>query len=153
MKFMKRAGIYQGSSYNVTFNPETMEAHSYKWWKFVAVIEGKVVFNNFRYSPTTGNHQRKVRRLLEELGIKIDLMLPVPGGLQTVHSLEECILVAEEHLCDSFIADTLRKQAAYYRRKEKTALKFKEQLDSITLEDIEKHRTGLSLVTPNTEAI
>ena len=38
--------------------------------------------------------------LLEELGIKIDLMMPVPNGLQYYDTLQAMILAAEEHECD-----------------------------------------------------
>jgi hypothetical protein len=66
----------------VSFNPETMEAFSYDWWCFVKVFKGKVVFNEYRYSNTTSNHQRKVKHLLRQLGIKIDLFVNSPKGLQ-----------------------------------------------------------------------
>lgn len=80
---MKRnkAGIYSAS--NVTFNPETMEAFSYHWWKFVDDINGKIVFNNYGYSPTTIKHQYKVRSVMRDLGIRIDLTVECPTGLQT----------------------------------------------------------------------
>lgn len=81
MKFFSRLGIYKAS--NVTFNPNTVQAYSYDWWKFVAVINGFVVFNNYRYSVSTGKHQSKVRRLMDELGLKIDVYVNIPEGLQT----------------------------------------------------------------------
>lgn len=71
MKYYKRAGIYRAS--NVSFNPETCEAHSYGWWCFVRKVGGKVVFNRYRYSVSTSKHQNKVRTLLAQLGIRIDL--------------------------------------------------------------------------------
>ena len=63
MKLVKRKNIYMASNYNLTFNPVTLEAHSYKWWKFVAKVEGKVIFNNYWYSVSTSKHQNKVREL------------------------------------------------------------------------------------------
>jgi hypothetical protein len=80
MKFSQKRQIFEAS--NVTFDQKTCSAYSYKWWKFVSKVNGKVVFNNFRYSPTTGKHQQKVRKLLADLGIKIDLEVTCADGLQ-----------------------------------------------------------------------
>lgn len=81
MKHFKRTNLYKAS--NVTFNPETIEAFSYDWWCFVKKINGKVIFNSYKYSPTTGNHQYKVRSLLKELNIKIDFEIECPSGFQS----------------------------------------------------------------------
>ena len=81
MKHMKRSNIYQCSNYNCTFSPTKIEAFSYRWWKFVGVVEGKVIFNDYRYSNSTSKHQSKVRRLMADLGIKIDISMSVPQGL------------------------------------------------------------------------
>lgn len=87
MKLMKRSCLYQAS--NVTFNPETIRAYSYNWWRFVDVIDGLVVFNDYRYSATTSKHQSKVRGLMEDLGIRIDLFISSPRGLQSLDSALE----------------------------------------------------------------
>ena len=79
MKYYKRLKIWKGAS--VTFNPETCEAHSYKWWLFVAKVKNKVIFNNYRYSVSTSNHQNKVKRLLAQLGVKIDFYAEFPQGI------------------------------------------------------------------------
>ena len=115
MKFMKRAGIYKGT--NVTFNPETKDAHSYSWWRFVGVVEGKTVVSTFPYSNTTMRHQRKVRDLMESLGIKRDLEMPLPRGVRHDQSLAEMIIEAEEFLCDEFLAQQEKKQQRYQRAK------------------------------------
>lgn len=81
MKYFTRLNKYQAS--NVTFNPETQQAHSYGWWRFTDIIGGKLVFNNYYYSPTTCGHQWKIRRLLAELGIEIFLTVECPKGLQS----------------------------------------------------------------------
>lgn len=74
MKWYSRLKIFKYKARSVcTFNPFTLEAHSYDHWCFVKVIKGKVVFNDYRYSHTTRNHQGMVKYLLEELGIKIDI--------------------------------------------------------------------------------
>jgi len=80
MKYYKRLKIYKAN--NVTFDPVSMIADSYDWWHFVERINGKVVFNSYSYSPTTGRHQSKVWRLLQELGIEVDLVVHTKAGLQ-----------------------------------------------------------------------
>ena len=72
MKFSNKRQQFEGS--NVSFNPSTMIAKSYGWWVFVAEINGKVVFNNSRYSPSTGKHQSKVRAMMRQ-SHSIDLVL------------------------------------------------------------------------------
>lgn len=84
MKYYSRLKLYRAS--NVQFNPETLKAYSYGWWQFVGLINGKVVFNNYRYSNTTCKHQYKVRRLLKELNIPVDLTIEVPRGLDDLDS-------------------------------------------------------------------
>lgn len=88
MKLKKRTGIYQSS--NVTFNPETLEAYSYKWWLFVKNFNGIVVFNNYSYSMSTCRHQSKVRELLNRLGVQVHVTIEAPKGLQDLE-------VAEKH--------------------------------------------------------
>lgn len=84
MKYFSKLKLYKAA--NVTFNPETCEAYSYGWWRFVAVIGGKLVFNNYNYSTTTSGHQRKVRALLCDLGHEIAVAVHAPRGLQDVAS-------------------------------------------------------------------
>lgn len=83
MRYYKTINIYKAS--NVEFNPETIQAYSYRWWKFVDKIKGKVVFNDFRYSVSTSKHQSKVRSLLHELGIEVDYYIEAPRGLQDLN--------------------------------------------------------------------
>lgn len=132
MKYYKRLGIYKAS--NVTFDPKTLEAHSYRWWKFVAVVEGKVIFNNYRYSVSTSKHQRKVRQLLFELGIKIDISMPLPKGINS-SSLEDLILIAEEYLCDEYLYKTIRAQERYQEKKEAAKRKQLADLDLTSIKD------------------
>lgn len=107
MKQLKRSGIYKAT--NVTFDPATIDAYSYGWWRFVAVVEGKVIFNNYRYSNTTAKHQYKVRTLLAELGIKIDMELPLRKGID-YRPLAELILEAEEYLCDEILENEMKRE-------------------------------------------
>lgn len=140
MKHMKRKNVYQCSNYNCVFDPKTNTATSYSWWVFVSQIEGKVVFNNYRYSNSTSKHQSKVRRLLDSLNIKIDVELPVPQGLpgsyrrtlggmesapvlDSAATLEEVFLASEEYLFEQVLENELkrqeRNQKAAFRRKMK----------------------------------
>lgn len=152
MKLMKRSNIYQASNYNVTFNPETLEAFSYKWWSFVRVIEGQVVFNNYRYSVSTSKHQSKVRRLMSDLGIKIDLELPLPNGINALDTMAEIIERAEEHLCDVVLNNELKREARNEKAKQRRLelknvkdAKFKADLDSITWDNILEFRAAKSV--------
>ncbi len=79
MKYFKTQNLYKAS--NVAFNPSTVSAHSYGWWEFVKIIQGKVVFNAFRYSNSTAKHQYKVRSVMNELGITIDFVANVKSSL------------------------------------------------------------------------
>lgn len=110
MKQMKRTGIYK--SKNVSFDPIKCEAHSYDWWRFVAKVENKVVFNNYYYSSTTRKHQLKVKQLLNDLNIKIDIEAPFPKGITQLDmsSLKSLIITAEENLCDKFLAEELKRE-------------------------------------------
>jgi hypothetical protein len=87
MKFHNKSKTYKAS--NVSFDAVRVKAYSYDWWVFVDVIGGKVVFNSYNYSNSTCKHQYKVRRLMRELDIKIDLEIEVPRGLQDLSSAVE----------------------------------------------------------------
>ncbi len=80
MKYMKRARVFKAT--NVVFDPNEIHATSYDWWVFVKRIKGKTVFNDYGYSNTTRRHQWKVRSLMRELGITIDVEIEAPKGLQ-----------------------------------------------------------------------
>lgn len=82
MKLYKRTNVYRAS--NVCFDPARIEASSYDWWIFVKKIRGLVVFNEYRYSNSTAKHQYKVRDLMDQLGIKIDLVVSVKESLSNI---------------------------------------------------------------------
>lgn len=68
LKYYKRLKIYKNSTNTVSFNPETLEGRSYRW-TFCSKIFGKVVFNEYRWSPTTSGHQSAVHGALRESNI------------------------------------------------------------------------------------
>lgn len=80
LPYKPRKKIYEST--NVYFDPETCQAYSYDWWRFVDKIDGLVIFNSYSYSRTTQKHQYKVRRLLAELNIKINIEVDAGCGLQ-----------------------------------------------------------------------
>ena len=121
MKYYPRLGLYKAS--NLTFNPSTLDAYSYGYWRFVARVEGVVIFNNYRYSNSTSKHQYKVRSLLKSLGIKIDIEAPFPNGISRIKSLSDLVYEAEIQLCNEFLESEINKQEraerARFRRKAK----------------------------------
>jgi len=126
---MKRSGIYKAS--NVTFNPETKEAYSYNWWRFVGIVDGLLVASNYRYSNTTGRHQIKVFALMDELGIKIDLALPLPRGVRHDQTIDELILEAEEHLFEkAFEAEFKRTERNAANRAKRAKEKLEKYLET-----------------------
>lgn len=89
MKHFKRSNMYKAS--NVTYDPTKQVAFSYDWWQFTANINGHIVFNNYRYSPSTGGHQSKVRALMKQLGQSPTLVIECPAGLQSPRWRESTI--------------------------------------------------------------
>jgi len=115
MKLLKKTGIYKAA--NVIFNPKTLDATSYNWWRFVGLVEGVLVESTYRYSVTTAKHQRKVRGIMNELGIKPKLSLPLPRGVRHDQTLAEMICEAETHLCEQFLEEQVKKQKSYAKAK------------------------------------
>lgn len=72
MNYLVRSEMYVTGNKRCTFNPKTMTAYSYSWWRFVEFIDGKVYFNAFHYSMPTRCHQRAVRQVLNQLGVKYE---------------------------------------------------------------------------------
>lgn len=116
LKYIKRDKIYTNSTRTCTFNPLTLEALSYRWWVFVKKIDGLTVFNNYRYSVTTARHQRKIRNLLKELKIKIDLKVTTKLSLANYCNINTLIEDSEIEVCDDFLQRELNKQRNYQRK-------------------------------------
>ncbi len=114
MKYFNRLKLYKAN--NVVFNPETLEAHSYRWWRFVAKIDGLVLFNNYRYSNSTSKHQSKVRSVLSQLGIQVDHYLKLPKGING-SNLTEIFVEAEETLCNQYLNEELKREQRNERAK------------------------------------
>ncbi len=145
MKFKKRKGLYEAS--NVTLDPITLNAYSYRWWRFLAKVEGRLVFNNYGYSNSTVRHQWKVRAVLRELGVAPDFYLPLPKGINS-ESLEDLIVLAEEHLCDKFLSEKLKAQERYQKTKaKKLELKLRDQIEDMLNGPAPQKFPPLQLVT------
>lgn len=84
MKYYTRLHLFKGS--NNVFDPVAVKAYSYDWWRYLEVIKGKVVFNNFSYSQQTNGHQSNLKGVLKDLGIKIDVVVHIYRGLQALGS-------------------------------------------------------------------
>lgn len=74
----------QWKASNVVFNEADETAYSYGWWRFVERIGGLLVFNSYRYSPSTARHQSKVRSFFRYADF--DLEIEAPKGLQDLDS-------------------------------------------------------------------
>lgn len=86
MKYYKRLKIYKNHNGNNYFNPETLEAISYNWWIYLRRINNKLVFNDYTYSNTTAKHQYQLKKVLSFNGIKPDIYIESPNGLQDLNS-------------------------------------------------------------------
>jgi hypothetical protein len=96
LPYFKRSEIFKQPNGRVTFDPKVIEARSYGHWCFVKVIKGKVVFNDFSYSNTTGKHQSSVRSLMQQLGIKVDVFVNQRSSLSEGIRLDDLYRSIEE---------------------------------------------------------
>lgn len=117
LKYKKRDKIYTNSTRTCTFNPLTTEARSYRWWVFVTKIDGLTVFNNYPYSVTTARHQRKIRNLLKELKIKIDLEVTTKDSLSDYYRINALIEDSEIEVCNDYLFKEFNKQENYQRKR------------------------------------
>jgi len=97
-----------------------MKAFSYDWWQFVALVNGKVVFNDYNYSNATCKHQSKVRGMLHTLGINIDITVSCSKGLQSKEAMDSIIAALNYDIKDleTKIAAPRSQKAKNVERKE-----------------------------------
>lgn len=129
MKYFKRLGLYKAS--NVTFNPKTLSAHSYDWWQFVKQVDGKVIFNNYRYSQTTSGHQRKVARVLRELGIVYETVKTV-RDLTYLETLEQVYAAHAENIEKEKVEAELKRIERNKRARERRAEKKAKEAQNVS---------------------
>lgn len=73
--------LKQWKASNVRLHEDTLEAYSYDWWRFLEKIGPYLVFNDYRYSPSTSKHQSKVRSWLWHNRLD-SISIESPRGLQ-----------------------------------------------------------------------
>lgn len=105
MKYYKRLGVYKNSTGSNYYDPEKQEAFSYRWWRYLQNIEGKLVFNNYSYSVTTSGHQSTLRSLLDYPSDMI--YVRVSEGLNGIGSIHTYIKTLENE-CEALRKDILR---------------------------------------------
>lgn len=115
IKYYKTLGVFKSS--NVQFDPIEVFATSYSWWIMVKRINGKTVFNDYSYSVSTRKHQNKVRRTMSLLGLKIDLFIEAPQGLQSLDSALHYYESRIETLTDAINKPRTRKSTNEARQK------------------------------------
>jgi hypothetical protein len=79
LKWRPRLKIWKSGA--LLWDPEREEAWSYNWC-FAKRINGKMVFNEYRYSNTTTRHQSEIHSFFRSHKIKIDLTVNCHGCLK-----------------------------------------------------------------------
>jgi len=128
MKHLKGTNTYKAS--NVSYNPETMKAYSYDWWQFTANINGHIVFNSYKYSPSTQRHQSNVLSLMERLGHSPSIIIDVPSGLQ-VHNWKLSAISHYNDKIQSIVAAMVKGRKAKNEERVKEIVFLKAQIDVI----------------------
>lgn len=92
----RKNAIKMGS--NVSVSLDTLfDAYSYGWWKFVTVINNKVIFNDYSYSTSTNKHQSKVKSLMRALNLEIDATVYTRSSLPSSFDSIDLTETAEEY--------------------------------------------------------
>ena len=89
-------------------------------------------FNNYNYSNTTNKHQSKVRSLLGELNIKVDLVIESSQSLKIDDALNDAIILCENKI--SILKAAIAKKGSRKttnENREKTIIELKEQIKNI----------------------
>ena len=141
MKYYKRLKEYKASNVSLKVEPK-LEAYSYAWWLFVVRYKGLVIFNNTSYSSSTSGHQYKVRRVLDDLNIEIDIELnntrrsfgefhqhrPSDGDFVKAAIKDEIVRIG---LINKNLADLIQKPRTRKSTNEKRAQQIKENKNQI----------------------
>jgi hypothetical protein len=81
LQYRQRRGYFTNYKDSCGFDVETMVGHSYRWYRLLDQVKGKVILNTFSYSTQTAKHWRKVASVLRDLNVKF-YTVEAPGGLQ-----------------------------------------------------------------------
>jgi len=91
MKFFKTLNLYKNSVSSNIIDLNNLKATSYDWWQYLAVIKGKIVFNDYNYSSATNKHQAECRSLLSKNGIQVDLFIKTEHSLTDERAVQNAI--------------------------------------------------------------
>lgn len=144
MRYYKRLKVYKAS--HVEFDPINLNAYSYGWWRFLAVVDGKLIFNNFPYSRATMRHQGLVRRLLSDLNIKIDIEMPIPSGINSNYLFDELVVIAEEYLCSEYLESEAKREKRNERARLRRIQRKQQNIALISHAAHESHSSQMSML-------
>lgn len=124
MRYGVRSNAFKAS--NCVLDMNELRATSYAWWNMLQVIKGKLVFNNYSYSSATSGHQSKVRSVLRNLGIKIDIEIEAPRGLQNLDkALDQTLyILARNELQQAHSRSKPNRYSKAWVKAQKEALQF-----------------------------
>lgn len=143
--FRPRLGIYKAT--NNSFNPNTGEAFSYNWWRYVILINGRYVFNTHKYSVTTGGHQSAMRSLMNQLGLPIYLEVNFRESLSVERVQREALPAMFEE------ALTLEMQAKRKGVRQSTKEHIKSQLQQIKINAKRARELGCTITAAQKASI
>lgn len=84
MKYFKTRNTYENSTGTNVVSLINMRATSYRWWPYLKIINGMLVFNGYPYSNTTSRHQSDCLSLLRRHGIEVDLWVYTSEHLDNI---------------------------------------------------------------------
>lgn len=150
--YRPRLGIFKYTARSKNeFNPETFEAYSYGHWCYVARINGKVVFNEYRYSNTTTRHQGAMSSLLRQLGVKVDLYVSQSNRIRSnddVQSLRQSLLNLYSELFQREIENArkgtrVKRDTRKLKQDIQRLIKFGVKVSKSEVEDKRKYRQSI----------
>lgn len=103
LRFKKRSRVFENYKGSCGIDLINETGHSYHWWIMLKRINGKLVFNTYRYSNQTAKHINKARQVLDKLGIKY-ISIEAPKGLQDIDTAvkHHVYLVAKEMIAKKY---------------------------------------------------
>jgi hypothetical protein len=130
---------------NLTFDPETFEGRSYKWYLISAKIGGKIVVNKYPYSRTTMRHYGEIMGMLRSLGVAEIYSISAPSGLrnqtQTINYYKNEISKYEDQIAKP------RSRASTNAARREHINRLKKELDLYlnltSSEEFDQHMTNL----------
>lgn len=78
MRLKTANNTYQANNFSIKLSEDmsSIEAYSFRWWKFVIKDKvGNVIFNRSTYSNCTSQHQSKTESVLDRLNVRVAIRL------------------------------------------------------------------------------